>query len=43
MNNELERMLKEVVEAKFKVLSWYLSGGTKETHENLSQDSQSPG
>jgi hypothetical protein len=29
--------------ARFKVLPWNLSGVTEENHENLSQNSQSPG
>jgi hypothetical protein len=28
--------------ALFKVLPWYLPGGTKKNHKNLSQDSCSP-
>jgi hypothetical protein len=32
-NDELERMLKEVAVAFFKVLSQYLSGETEENHE----------
>jgi hypothetical protein len=28
----MKRMLKEAVVAQFKVLSWYLSEGTKEDH-----------
>jgi hypothetical protein len=38
INNELERIWKEVVIAKFKVLLWHLPVWTE---ENLSQDSQS--
>jgi hypothetical protein len=34
MNNELERMWREVVMAKHKVLSGNLPGGTEENHEN---------
>jgi hypothetical protein len=33
MNNELERMLKEAVVAKFEVLSRNLPGGTAENRE----------
>jgi hypothetical protein len=33
MNNELERICKEAVEAQFKILSWHLPGGTEESHE----------
>jgi hypothetical protein len=33
MNNELERMWKEVVVASFKVLAWHLHEGTEENHE----------
>jgi hypothetical protein len=33
MNDELERMWKEVVMACFKALSLYLLGGTKEIHK----------
>jgi hypothetical protein len=40
--SELEKMWKEVVMAKFKVLSWHIPGGTEEIHKNLSQDSQCP-
>jgi hypothetical protein len=40
---ELERRWKEVVMAKFSVLSHHLPGGTEENHKTLSQDSQSPG
>jgi hypothetical protein len=36
VNNELERMWKEVVVVHFEVLS----GGTEENYVNLSQDSQ---
>jgi hypothetical protein len=35
VNNELERMRKEVVMAEFKVLSRHLPGGTEENHEKL--------
>jgi hypothetical protein len=42
MNNEVERMLKEAVVVSF-ARSRHLSTGTEEDHENLSQDSQSPG
>jgi hypothetical protein len=34
MNDELERMWKEAVVAKFKILSRYFSGGTEENHEH---------
>jgi hypothetical protein len=43
VNDELERMWKEAPVAKFKMLSQHLLGGTEENHENLNQDSQSPG
>jgi hypothetical protein len=33
VNNELKRMWKEVVMAKFKVLSQHLPVGTEENHE----------
>jgi hypothetical protein len=33
MNDKLERMWKELVVAKFKVLSWDLSGSSEKTHE----------
>jgi hypothetical protein len=33
LNNELERMWKEAVISKFKVLSLHLPGGTKENHK----------
>jgi hypothetical protein len=33
MNNELERILKEVVVAQFKVLSRNLSGGIEKNYE----------
>lgn len=39
MNDELQRLWKEVVIAYFKVLSLYLVEGTD---ENLGKDSQSP-
>jgi hypothetical protein len=42
VNDELEKIWKEAVMTKFKVLSWYLPGGSEENHKNLSQDSQSP-
>jgi hypothetical protein len=32
MNNELERIWKDAVEAQFKVLYWHLCGGTEENH-----------
>jgi hypothetical protein len=38
MNIEYERMLKEVVMAKFKVLSWHLPGGIKKNRENSQLD-----
>jgi len=34
VNDELERMCKEAVVAKFEVLSRHLPGGTKGNHEN---------
>jgi hypothetical protein len=43
VNGELEEIRKEVVKAIFKVLSWHLPGISEEIHENLSQDSWSPG
>jgi hypothetical protein len=36
-------MWKEAVAAQFKVLSWHLPGGTKETRETLNQDSRFSG
>jgi hypothetical protein len=42
MNNELERMQKEVAVTYFKTLSWHLQGGTeKKTINNLCQGSWS--
>jgi hypothetical protein len=38
-----KRIIKEAVVAKFNVLYWNLQEGTEENHENLSQDSLSPG
>jgi hypothetical protein len=35
MNDELERIWKEVVMAQFMILSQNLLGGTEETHERL--------
>jgi predicted P-loop ATPase len=43
MNDELERIWKEMVMAYFKVPSWHLSEESEEKHKNLSQDSRSPG
>jgi hypothetical protein len=43
VNDDLERMWKEAAVAKFKMLSQHLLGGAEENHENLNQDSQSPG
>jgi hypothetical protein len=40
MSNELGKRQKEVVVARFKVLSQHLPGGTEENHENVNQDSQ---
>jgi hypothetical protein len=40
MSNELGNTQKEVVVARFKVLSQHLPGGTEENHENVHQDSQ---
>jgi hypothetical protein len=40
MNNELERIWKEVVMVEFKVLSQHVPGGTEEDHEKP-QDSWS--
>jgi hypothetical protein len=37
VNNEFERMQKEAVMVKFKVMSWYLSGATDEKHKKSSQ------
>jgi hypothetical protein len=34
-NNELARMWKEAVVVYFKVLSWYLSGGTEDEPDNF--------
>jgi hypothetical protein len=34
-NDELERISKEVVVTYFKVIFWYLPGGTEGNHENL--------
>jgi hypothetical protein len=39
MNDEFEKNWMEVVMAYFKILSYDLSGGAKENHENLSQNS----
>jgi hypothetical protein len=36
INNELERMWKEAIVAKFKVLSRHLPGGTEENHKKQS-------
>jgi hypothetical protein len=36
VNDELERVWKEVVIATFKALSWNLPGETEENHEHLS-------
>jgi hypothetical protein len=33
MNSELERISKEMVMAKFKVLFWHLPGRTEENHK----------
>jgi hypothetical protein len=35
VNDEMERMFKEAVVAKVKVLSQHFLGGTEENHENL--------
>jgi hypothetical protein len=35
INNELERILKEVVMARFKILSQHMPGGPEEYHEQL--------
>jgi hypothetical protein len=43
VNDELERIWKEVVVAKFKLQSRYLSGETEECPENISQNIQCPG
>jgi hypothetical protein len=44
MNNEMERMQKEAVMTKFKVLSQQMYARTEENHnKNLSQDNWSPG
>jgi hypothetical protein len=40
MNNELERIKKEAVTAKFKLLSYSWPGAAKEDYENLSKDRQ---
>jgi hypothetical protein len=34
VNNELERLWKDVVVTGFELLSWHLSGTAKESHEN---------
>jgi hypothetical protein len=34
VNNELERLWKDVVVTGFDMLSWHLSGTAKESHEN---------
>jgi hypothetical protein len=34
VNDDFKRVWKEAVVVYFKVLSWYLSGETEETHEN---------
>jgi hypothetical protein len=33
INNELERIWKEAIEAQFRVLSWYFFAGTEENHK----------
>jgi len=38
MKNDLERMWKVVAMVNFKILSWYLCGGTQENHKNLNGD-----
>jgi hypothetical protein len=43
VNNELERMWKEVVMAQFKVISLRLSGGTEEDHGKPRLESRSLG
>jgi hypothetical protein len=40
MNNELDRMWKEVIAGKFEILTWHFPGGTEENHENLSPPSE---
>lgn len=42
MNDELERLWKEVEVAKFQILSWKIPGRTKETTKNLSRNSRCP-
>jgi hypothetical protein len=43
MNHELERIWKEAVVAKLKVLTRYLHGVTDKAHKNVGHDSLSPG
>jgi hypothetical protein len=43
MNDELERMWKEVVKAYFKELSQHLPGGLRKITKIISQDNQSLG
>jgi hypothetical protein len=43
VNDELEKMLKEAVVVYFKALSQHFPGGTEENHENVINDSRSPG
>jgi hypothetical protein len=38
VNNELERMWKEVVIAEFKVLLWHLPGGAEQNPEKPQND-----
>jgi hypothetical protein len=42
MNNELERIWKEVVMACFKVLFQHSSGKTEENHRNINQENAAP-
>jgi hypothetical protein len=35
VNNELERLWKDVMVTGFDILSWHMSGTAKESHDNL--------
>jgi hypothetical protein len=43
VNDELERIVKRRSSHMFKVLAGHSTGGTEESQETISQDSQSPG
>jgi hypothetical protein len=40
INDELEAIWKEAISVYVKVVSWNLSGGTEENHEDVRQDSR---